>query len=484
MSWTLLSNWLSAALQIGTTMVLARLLTPEDFGLMAMALTLTVLVTQFRQLGLSQAVVQRENLRWSEVNALFWINAAAGVALAAIVAAAGFPLAAFYGEPAIIPICAALGAGFIVSGLSVQHGALLNRAMQFRRISLRNVTAGALSSVAAVAAAFLGMGVWSLVVQSVSTVVLATALNWWAVPWRPSRPRGLRAALPLVAFGAHVSVANLFHTLSRQGDNIIIGRALDAGALGLYSRAYGLLMLPLRQLKTPIQAVMVPTMAALQSEPARYRHAYRRAVSALSHAGMPTVVVMAVMAHEIILVTLGDQWTGAAPIFQLLALAGFVQLVSTTTGWIYTSTGRGRAYAGWAVVSGIVTVGGFLIGVRWGVEGVAASYAVSQVLLLPPAFVFACRDTPLSLGDPFRAMVRPAILSLVVLLTCVVARSLTADLPALAALVVVGAAALVSWGACLAIWPSARREVAELVSMAKRGKRGRGPSSRDGGDGG
>ncbi|WP_152187645.1 lipopolysaccharide biosynthesis protein [Georgenia satyanarayanai] len=468
-SWTLLSNWVAAGLQIATTVVLARLLTPADFGLMAMALTLTVIVTQFRQLGLSQAVVQRENLTWTQVNALFWVNAAAGVLLAVVVAAAGVPLAAFYGEPAVVSLCAALGAGFVFSGLAVQHGALLNRAMQFRRIAVRNMAAGVLSSAAAVAAALLGMGVWSLVVQNVSALVIATALNWWAVPWRPSRPSGLREALPLLTFGAHVSVANLCYTLSRQADNVIIGRVLDAGALGLYSRAYSLLMLPLRQLKTPVQAVMVPALASLQGEPERYRDAYRRAVSGLSHAGMPAVVVMAVTSHELVLVVLGEQWVGAAPLFQVLAVAGFVQLVSTTTGWIFTSTGRGAAYAGWAVVNGAVTIGGFAVGVRWGVTGVAVSYAVTQLLLLVPAFVVACRDTALSPADPFRAMARPVVVSTAVLLVSVTVRT-SVDLPALGTLAVTCGAAGAVWVGCLAAWPRARGEVRELVAMARKRK--------------
>lgn len=475
-SWTLLGSWLGAAVQIGTTVVLARLLTPDDFGLMAMALTLTVLVSQFRQLGLSQAVVQRVDLRWDQVNALFWINAVAGVVLAALVAASGFPLAAFYSEPALIPICLVLGAGFIVSGLSVQHGALLNRTMQFRRIALRNLTAGVLSSAAAVAAALLGMGVWSLVVQNVSALVLATLLNWLAVPWRPARPRHLRRALPLLTFGAHVSIATTFHTVSRQADNVIIGRFLDAGALGLYTRAYSLLMLPLTQLKTPVQAVMVPALAALQEDPVRYRHAYRVAISGLAHVGMPVVVIMMTVAHELIDVMLGPQWSRAAGIFQLLALVGFIQLVSTTTGWIYTSTGRGRAYASWALISSVVTVAGFAVGVRWGVEGVAVSYAVTQVLLLAPAFVYACRNTPVSPADPFRAAARPAVVAIAVLAVSQGVHAAVEDeVSTWLTLLVVAVSGGLAWAGLMAAWRPARGELLPLVRLVRRGRAAKRP---------
>lgn len=472
MSWTLLGSWLGALVQLGTTMVLARLLTPADFGLMAMALTLTVVLTQFRQLGLSQAVVQRPDLTWSQVNALFWVNTGAGVVLAGVVAASGVPLAAFYDEPALVPVCAVLGAGFVVSGVSVQHGALLNRAMQFRRIALRNASAGLLASAAAIAAALLGMGVWSLVVQNVSALLFATVLNWWAVPWRPSRPRRLGDAVPLLRFGAHVSVASLFHTASREADNVIVGRFLDAGALGLYSRAYSLLMLPLKQLKTPVQAVMVPTLAALQDEPARYRKAYRTAISGLCHAGLPLVVVLAVAAEEVVLVMLGEQWLPAARIFQLLAVASLVQLVSTTTGWIYTSTGRGGPYAVWAVIGGVVTVSGFLVGVRWGVEGVAASYAITQLALFVPGFALACRHSPVRLSDPFRAMVRPAVIAAGVLAVSVSVRSLVArEESVFLTLGAVVATAFVVWAVAMMVWASARQELTTLLgSLRSRGR--------------
>src|SRR5690606_24889677 len=129
----------------------------------------------------------------------------------------------------------------------------------------------------------------------------------------------------------------------------------------------------------------------------------------------PAVVVMAVAAHEIMLAALGVQWTAAAPRFRRLAIAGFGPLEPTPTRWRFTGRARGRAYAGWAVVKGTVTIAGFVVGVRWGVEGVAASYAVTQVVLLVPGFAVACRDTALSAADPFRAMARPVVVSLVVL---------------------------------------------------------------------
>lgn len=470
LSWTFLGQWLTWVVQLGTTMVLARLLTPDEFGLMAMALTLTIVVNQFRQLGLSQAVVQREDLSWRQVNSLFWINVAVGVVLAGIVAATGPALARWYGEPTLVWLCLGLAGGYVISGVAVQHGALLNRARQFRTIALRNVVAGTLSSVAAVIAAFAGAGVWALVIQHVALTVFSSLVTWLAVPWRPSRPNHLREAAPLVKFGANVTGANLFFTMARQADNVIIGRVLDSGALGIYSRAYSLLTLPLRQLKSPVHAVMMPMLAALQNDPVQFRRTYRRAVSGLAHLGMPAVVVLAVTAGEVIDVALGSQWAAAAPIFQILAVASFVQIVSTTSGWLFVSTGRGRAYLAWSFISSVLTVASFILGVRWGLDGVAIAYSIGQVVMLFPAFALACHSTPVPVTDPFRAMLRPLGVACVVLGATATAHELTSGLATLVVLLASVAAGAGSWALAMLLWRSAREEVLALIRTVRRGR--------------
>lgn len=468
LKWTMGGEWLGYLLQIGTIAILARQLTPEIFGVMAMALTLTVIVDQLRGLGLSQAVIQREDLTWVQVNALFWINAAFGLLLAGIVAATGPALAAFYDEPQLIEICAVLGVSYAFAGVAMQHGALLNRHMRFKSLATRNMVARLVSSLVAIAAAVGGLGVWALVLQQVLLVVLAAAFVWLAVDWRPSRPRELRAALHLVRFGSLVTLSNLLHSVSRQADNIIIGRVLGAGALGLYTRAYALLTLPLRQIKNPISAVMVPTLSALQKEPERYRRAYGRAINGLAHAGMPAVVILAVAAPEVIEVFLGGQWTQAATIFQLLALTSLIQLISTTAGWLFVTFGRGGAAAMWALVNAAGTIAAFLIGVQWGVEGVAAAYTISQVVLTWPGFVVACRHTPVAPIDALVAVLRPLAVSAAVLAAALAMRAvLPESWPALAGLILITVAAVLAWLAMLAAWTRARDEVLDLYETIR-----------------
>lgn len=468
LKWAMGGEWLSYVLQIGTMMVLARLLTPEIFGVMAMALTLTVIVDQLRGLGLSQAVIQRDDLTAVQVNALFWVNLAFGVVLAGVVAGMGPVLAAFYDQTQLAAICLVLAAGYLFAGASMQHSALLNRQMAFKSLTTRNMVARLVSSVAAVVAAVAGLGVWSLVIQQVSYLVLAAVFVWAKVRWLPTRPRHLRGALPLVRFGSHIMVANLLHSISRQADNIVIGRMLGAAPLGLYTRAYSLLTLPLRQIKNPISAVMVPILSALQNERGRYRSAYRQSINGLAHAGIPAIVILTVAAPEVIDVFLGSQWSQAATIFQLLAVASLLQLVSTTAGWLFVSFGRGRAAAAWAAFNGIVTVVAFFIGVRWGVEGVAAAYTISQLLLTAPAFVVACRDTPVRPVDALTAVLRPLAVSAVVLAATAASQLLVPDSwPSLPSLGLLALTAVAAWAATMLAWPRARDEVASLFTVLR-----------------
>ena len=370
-----------------------------------MAFTLTVIADQFRSLGLSQAVIQRPDLTWQQVNAMFWINSGAGVVLAGFVAVTGPFLASFYGDQRIVAICWVLSASYVLSGLAVQHNALLSRHLNFRSIALRNGLSRLAASALAVSAALLGAGYWSLVVLQVGVNLFTLAFVWTAVRWWLSRPRALRSAIPLLRFGAGVSLGSMLNTISRQADNVLIGKFLGAGPLGLYSRAYGLLMMPLRQIKDPPGAIVLPMLAALQREPARYRALYRSAIAGLAHVGMPGIAIVAVGAHPIISILLGRRWEAAAPLFQLLAIAGFVQLISATTGWLFISSGRSRAYATWAGVSSALTVVVFVVGLHWGARGVAAAYAVSQTVMALPSFALAVRGTAFASDDAPRRRV-------------------------------------------------------------------------------
>ncbi|NHC14408.1 lipopolysaccharide biosynthesis protein [Motilibacter deserti] len=465
---TMGGQWGRLVLQTASTAVLARLLLPGDFGLVAMVVAVTGLAEQVKDLGLAAATVQRDKLEDRQVTGLFWVNAALGAVLAAVVAACAPLVAAFYGRPELTGLTLVLALGFVAGGLSVQHAALLQRRLRFGALATSETGAFAIGVVAAVTAAAAGAGYWSLAVLPLASAWARTVLLWAFCRWRPGRPRRDAGIRELLSFGGGVSTFNLLNYVSRNADNVLIGKVSGATSLGLYSRAYTLLLLPLQQLNGPLASVAVPVLSILRGEPAKYRAFYRSAVGGLALVGMPLVVLLVVCAPEVIAVLLGPGWDGAVPIFRALGLAGVVHVVGNTNGWIYVSWGSTGRMARWALVSRPLMVVSIAIGLPWGPLGVAVSYAVGQLVLAVPGFANAVRGTPLTLGDVGGAVWRPAALAAV---TGGVAAALQAlvDGPPLAVLAAVGVPAVLVHAGLTWAWRPTRESV-RLV-LAQRGRR-------------
>jgi PST family polysaccharide transporter len=469
LGWAMVGHWGAFAIQVVTTVVLARLLTPEAYGLVGMALTMTIFADQFRSLGLSQAVVQRDKLTLDQINSLFFINAGVGFALAGAVSLSAPLIAAFYDRPELVGITVALSATYAINGLAVQAGALLTRRMQFRSLAVRDTLAKLLSSVVAIAAALAGAGYWALVLQQISGALFSLVVLWVAVSWRPGRPKDWWSALPLVKFGAGLTLANFINAFGRMGDSIIIGKALGAADLGIYQRALHLQQLPLGKLKQPLTSTMMTLLATLQREPDRYRALYTNAIAGISMVGMPLAVVMAVAAPEVIAVALGDQWTAAVPVFRWLCLVGFMLTFMSSTGWLFQSIGRAKAYVWWMAIANGVQIASYFVGLRWGVVGVAAAFALSEVAIAPLGIYMATRGNPVSPRDLLGALVRPLVVAGTVLAVSLPAWALaSANLGDLLTLVVVGAVAGGTWAALIAAWPAARRQVLALAGARRK----------------
>ena len=461
-AWTVGGQWVGYGVQILTTAVLARLIAPKDFGLLSEALTLTAFATQLQTLGLSQATIQRAKLTHGQLSNLFWVNVGAGVALALFVAATAPLVARFYGNSSLLGMTLALSVMFLFSGVGVQHAALMARRMRFRAMAVRSLAPRVIAGALAIAAAVMGAGYWALVIQQIATVLFTSLLAWTAIDWRPGRPQRGTGVRPLLRFGAGVSIANLLNYFSGNTDNILVGRFLGAAPLGLYARAYNLFLVPLRQIHNPLGNVVQPVLSAILAQPARYRRFYRRILSAIAIVGMPGVVFLAVMSGPIIDVVLGHRWIAAAQPFRWLAVAGFLQMVARTFGWLFTTSGRARALATWAMVSTPVNIAGFAIGLHWGITGVAAGYALSQVVLIVPGTWYAVRGTAVTLADVGAAVWRPATVAAVVGGAAWASEKLLGNQAAVTILAAGSVIALACWTLIVLAWPEVRNEVRSL----------------------
>jgi PST family polysaccharide transporter len=382
-----------------STAVLARLLTPGDFGLLGMAVAVTRFVEVFKQVGLGSATIQRPQLSDELSSSLFWVNVAAALVLAAVTAAVAPAVAWFYGEDRLVGVVLGLAVGLAISGAGVQPAALMKRHMRFKSLVGVELAAAASSTAIAIACASQGLGYWSLVIQMVSreavSTVGSTLLSGLRIK-RPGRATGMGESL---RFGLDVSGINILNFFARNVDDILIGRFLGPQVLGLYQKAYELLMLPMRHVTGPVTGVAVPSLSRLQAEPERFRDAYRRMLDLVLIVSTPMAAWLVGSTQWIIASLLGPKWLEVVPILQAFGLLLFVQPLTSTSGWLFVSTARTREMLRWSIVGSSIVIVAVLIGLRWGAVGVAWGYSLSAIIRVPILLWFVGMRGPVTWRD-------------------------------------------------------------------------------------
>lgn len=375
-------------INIATIAALARLLTPSDYGLVAMVLGAMAFMRPVSDAGLSIATIQTSRLTHAQLSNLFWLNTCLGAGMALILALAAPLLAAFNSEPRLISLTLALSATFLLLGLSVQHMALLKRQMKFRTIAAIEIGSAASGFVAGLSAALMGMGYWSLVVLQLITPAAILVASWLLAGWQPGPPRRSVGTRPLVTLGASLTASSFLWALARGADLILIGRVLGVEALGLYSRAISLVNRPVEQAASPLAAVFVPTLSRLRGNTEVYRRAARDTHALLAFAGLAAAGLLLPIAAPLTAVLLGPQWSAAAPIVAALSLLVVYVPLTLVPGWILSSQGRGRDFLILSCASSTLTVAAFVAGLPYGPVGVALSFSVCALVLLLPITVY------------------------------------------------------------------------------------------------
>lgn len=399
-------------LQMGSTVVLARLLVPEDYGLIGMVTVVIGFAGLFKDLGLSTATIQKSEINHKQVSNLFWINFAISCATGLVVAGLAPAIALFYKEPRLTWITLALASSFLFGGLTVQHQALLQRQMSFTSLAKIDITSMLVGVVTAIISALYGLGYWALVLMQITSSIANVVGVWVVCSWRPGVPLRGSGIRSMLAFGGNMTGFNLVNYFSRNLDNVLIGQYWGPQQLGLYAQAYKLVLLPVQQINSPITNVALPALSSLQREPEKYRRYYYKAILSISCLGMPMTGFLLASADKVILTLLGEQWLGAVPIFQLLMPAAFNATIGIGQGWVYQSLGMVDRQLRWGIVSSILNVILFAIGVRWGAIGVAAAYGLSRPFFIVAGFAYCFKGTPLRLTELARTLFQPCFASI------------------------------------------------------------------------
>jgi O-antigen/teichoic acid export membrane protein len=391
--------------------VLARLLGPADFGIFAMVMPLVLFGLLFEDLGLSAATIQRPELAEDQVNQLFWVNVFAGLLLTLITVASAPLVAAFYHEKRLVPVTMVLGTAFFIAGLAAQQRALLQREMRLTFLSVTRVIASLAGAACGITAAALGLGYWSLVVVQLVDRCVATASVWLIPQFRPRFTLRMKGVRDFLSFGVKYTGFNVLTFVSSNVDNVLIGRYWGSTELGYYSRAYSLLLLPMRNINSPFANVVVPGLSKLHQDKDRYAGYYLKALSMLAGLALPAVVVLIVLSDDIVRVFLGAQWLPSVRIFVVLGIVAILNTTYSTTAWINISLGRAGRQLKWGAFNVVASVIGIVCGLSHGGFGVAIGYATASFLVFLPGLWYGMRWTPIHLKAVLMANVRPMIVA-------------------------------------------------------------------------
>jgi O-antigen/teichoic acid export membrane protein len=381
LKWKLLSEATLIVTRMSVAIVLARLLTPRDFGIAGMVLVMSAFVTSFADFGLGNALVQRRSLSEKDRSTMFWASCAVGVSMTAIGVAVSKVAAGFYHEAQVRNLFAVLSLGFVITSLGATQRSLLSRTMDFRSLEIRSMAAALAGASVGITTAALGHGPWALILQSLTIVSVSTALVWPLVPWRPHLVFSWDSLRSLGGFGIRSVGGSFLASLNQVSDKLLIGRFLGAAPLGVYTIGYNTMLLPLTRIVSPIQQVLYPALSRLQDDPRNLATAWLRMNRAVGALCIPLMVGVMVTAPDLVPVAFGERWRSAVPILQILAWVGITQCLQGLLPVVLQVVNRPGTYLRFSGFALVVNIGGYAIGLHWAITGVATAYAISSTML-------------------------------------------------------------------------------------------------------
>jgi len=387
----------SFLLGLARMVILARLLLPADFGIVAMVATALAILSTGADLGLSLATVQRKDITHPQISTLFWINSLFGIILWGLMAAAG-PLAAwFYNEPALITVAAVSGVFFFFGGIGAQPKGLLHRKMSFIRMGLAETVSQAVGLAAGITVACYGGKYWAIVIGQVSSSLVQTVLYIVLSGFRPSLPRRGTGVRQMLHFGKYLVAFNILNFFHRQLDKILIGKWWGKDSLGYYERGYALYNMPGSQVNAPFNKLFLPLLSQQQTSPEKFIATFLDFSKMLILTTSALAGLMFALTPEVVSLLYGEQWGKVVPILRWLALAGICSPMMNVVGNIFVALGRTRRMFFWSVYAIPILSVAFVIGLPYGPVGVARAYAITLLTaVMLPGIWFAMRAVPYS----------------------------------------------------------------------------------------
>lgn len=402
--WTSVSTMGRRVLALLANIILARLLAPEDFGLVAMAGVMLGFIDIFRDLGTGTALIREKDPSETLLSSVFWLNVGFGLSVTALIVAVSPLIAAFYNEPRVQPVMMVMAVSFLLSSLSIVQASILARNMDFGQLAKVELAASILSYVIGIGAALMGAGVWSLVYQVVSNSAINTVLVWAVGRWRPRLIFAWTEIRAITGYSLNLAGYNTFYYFAQNLDNLLIGRFLGTEALGLYDLAFKLMAFPMQAISAVFSRVMIPFYAQAQDDLPRFRQAFLRVAVAIAFVTFPLMLGLLAVREHFVFAVFGDNWAPVIPLLAMFAPLAAIRSVLTTTGSIYVATGHTGLQLRWGVASNLIVFVGLAIGLQWGIVGVAVGFTITSLLLLYPNFAIPFRLIGLRVAELLRVL--------------------------------------------------------------------------------
>jgi O-antigen/teichoic acid export membrane protein len=471
-AWKVVSQVVNQGSRVVVAIILARLLTPGDYGLAGMIIVFSNLVLVLTDIGLGSALVRMKRVSEADLATLFWASFALGAVLTLGGIAASGPIAAFFGEPQLKALFAALSLSFVVTALGTTQRTFLTREMDFRSLELRQMGSSLVAAAIALVLAAEGHGPWAIIGQQIAFAIVSTALLWRLTPWRPAWTFSLKSLRALSGFGMNVFGTHMLWYANRNVSQVLIGRFLGAAPLGAYALAYNVMLAPLSRVVAPVRDVLFPAFSRLQDDPKHLGAAWLRVNRLLAALVLPSMVGVMILAEEFVYAVVGARWRDAIPVIQILAWVGLLQAMQQLNSSVLQARDRTGALLRFAILSSVLQLGAFAVGLQWGIVGVAACYAAVNTFLQPHYTALTARSVGLSLGACIRSTVGVVQATLLMGAVVLVAKLLLIDqgLSAAARFPVLVALGIVVY------LPACARRAPEVVHELRRVRRRRAPS--------
>ena len=369
--------------RMAVALVLARLLTPHDWGLAAMVMVFAAFAVVFTDNALGTALVQRRELLPGDRSTVFWMSAIVGLTLACVGIACSGLIADFYGEPRVRMLFSVLSLTFLISALGTTQASLLTREMAFRVLELRQIAATVAGALVGISVAVAHFGAWAIVSQQLVEATVSTLLLWRLSPWRPSLRLSLASLRRLSGFAGNVFGENVLYQAGRNVNSLLVGRFLGAAALGAYALGTNVILVPFARIAAPLQQVFFPAFSAAERRRDRLADVWIRATRLVALVSFPALGGLVVVAPDFVAVVLGSRWHSATRLIQVLAWVGIVQSVQTLSAEVLLALNRAGTLFRFTLLWFAASVAAFAVGVHWGIMGVAVSFTAATFLIEP-----------------------------------------------------------------------------------------------------